>query len=133
MSWRASSSISWHVGAAPSDDRTKRARREEETQIPLVSLRGAHLRSTVNAQAISEVSRIHAELNRGRSTGGESLGGAAVIVRHQRESASNQGFRQLARYIRGRDAKPRATWLLAANLPGVTGTDDLELACRKPW
>ena len=53
-----------------------------------------------------------------------------MIVRHHRESTSNQGFRQLARYIRGRDAKPRATWFLAANLPGVTGTDDLELACR---
>ncbi len=53
-----------------------------------------------------------------------------MIVRHQRESASNKGFRQLARYIRGRDAKPRAAWFLAANLPAVTGPDDLELACR---
>jgi len=53
-----------------------------------------------------------------------------VIVRHQRESASNKGFRQLARYIRGRDTKRRATWFLAANLPGVTGADDLELACN---
>jgi hypothetical protein len=53
-----------------------------------------------------------------------------VIVRHQRESTSNQGYRQLARYIRGRDSNPRATWFLAANLPGVTGTRDLELACR---
>jgi len=53
-----------------------------------------------------------------------------LIVRHQRESASNKGFRQLARYIRGRDAKPRATWFRAANLPGVTGPRDLELACR---
>jgi hypothetical protein len=52
-----------------------------------------------------------------------------VIVRHQRESASNQGFRQLARYIRGRNAQPRATWFHAANLPGVSGKDDLELAC----
>jgi hypothetical protein len=53
-----------------------------------------------------------------------------VIVRHQRESASNQGFRQLARYIQGRGAKPRATWFHAVNLPGVSGTDDLELACK---
>jgi hypothetical protein len=52
-----------------------------------------------------------------------------VIVRHQRESASNRGFRHLARYIRGRSAKPRATWFHAANLPGVSGGDDLELAC----
>lgn len=53
-----------------------------------------------------------------------------MIVRHQRASASNKGFRQLARYIRGRSDKPRATWFLAANLPGVTGPRDLELACR---
>jgi hypothetical protein len=53
-----------------------------------------------------------------------------VIVRHQRESASNRGFRHLARYIRGRDTKSRATWFLAANLPGVTRADDLELACK---
>jgi hypothetical protein len=53
-----------------------------------------------------------------------------VIVRHQRESAANKGFRQLARYVRGRSERPRATWFHAANLPGVTGTDDLELACR---
>jgi hypothetical protein len=53
-----------------------------------------------------------------------------VIVRHQRESASNRGFRHLARYIRGREAEPRATWFLSANLPGVTGRDDLELACK---
>ena len=53
-----------------------------------------------------------------------------MIVRHQRESASNQGFRQLARYIQGRNAKPRATWFHACNLPGVSRTDDLELACR---
>jgi hypothetical protein len=53
-----------------------------------------------------------------------------VIVRHQRESASNRGFRHLARYIQGRDAKPRATWFHAANLPGVSGKDDLELACK---
>jgi hypothetical protein len=53
-----------------------------------------------------------------------------MIVRHQRESSSNRGFRHLARYIRGRDSQPRATWFLAANLPGVTGTDDLELACK---
>jgi hypothetical protein len=53
-----------------------------------------------------------------------------VIVRHQRESASNRGFRHLARYIQGRDSKPRATWFLAANLPGVTGRDGLELACK---
>jgi hypothetical protein len=52
-----------------------------------------------------------------------------VIVRHQRESASNRGFRHLARYIQGRGAKPRATWFQAANLPGVSGRDDLELAC----
>jgi len=53
-----------------------------------------------------------------------------VIVRHQRESASNRGFRHLARYIQGRDTKPRATWFHAANLPGVSGKDDLELACK---
>gem|GEM_PF-2876241 len=53
-----------------------------------------------------------------------------MIVRHQRESASNQGFRQLTRYIRGRSAKPRASWFHACNLPGVSRTDDLELACR---
>ena len=53
-----------------------------------------------------------------------------MIVRHQRASRSNNGFRQLARYIRGRSAKPRATWFLAANLPGVTRAKDLELACR---
>ena len=53
-----------------------------------------------------------------------------MIVRHQRASSSDRGFRQLARYIRGRSAEPRATWFLAANLPGVTTTDDLELACR---
>jgi hypothetical protein len=53
-----------------------------------------------------------------------------VIVRHQRASASSKGFRQLARYIRGQIDKPRATWFLAANLPGVTRPADLELACR---
>jgi hypothetical protein len=53
-----------------------------------------------------------------------------VIVRHQRESTSNQGFRYLARYNRGRDTKPRATWFLAAKLPSVSGADDLELACK---
>lgn len=53
-----------------------------------------------------------------------------MIVRHQRESASDKGFRQLARYIRGKEAEPRATWFLAANLPGVDGPEDLELACR---
>jgi hypothetical protein len=53
-----------------------------------------------------------------------------VIIRHQRASPADRGFRQLARYIRGRSAQPRTTWFLAANLPGVTGTDDLELACR---
>jgi len=53
-----------------------------------------------------------------------------VIVRHQRESRSTRGFRQLARYIRGRDTKPRATWFHAANLPGVSGKDDLDLACK---
>ena len=53
-----------------------------------------------------------------------------MIVRHQRASASNKGFRQLARYIQGRSEKPRATWFLAANLPGVSGPRDLELACR---
>ena len=52
------------------------------------------------------------------------------IVRHQRESASNRGFRHLAGYIQGRDTKPRATWFHAANLPGVVGRDDLELACK---
>jgi hypothetical protein len=53
-----------------------------------------------------------------------------VIIRHQRTSSGDKGFRQLVRYIRGRSAKPRTTWFLAANLPGVTTTDDLELACR---
>ncbi|MGB5311391.1 MAG: TraI/MobA(P) family conjugative relaxase, partial [Polyangiales bacterium] len=53
-----------------------------------------------------------------------------MIVRHQRESASNRGFRQLARYIRGRETEPRATWFLSANLPGVSGRDDLRLACK---
>jgi len=53
-----------------------------------------------------------------------------VIIRHQRASASNRGFRQLASYIRGRSDKPRATWFLAANLPGVTRPRDLELAYR---
>jgi hypothetical protein len=52
-----------------------------------------------------------------------------VIVRHQRECSSNRGFRHLARYIQGRGAKSRATWFHAANLPGVSGRDDLELAC----
>jgi hypothetical protein len=53
-----------------------------------------------------------------------------MIVRHQRESSSKNGFRQLARYIRGRANKPRATWFHAANLAGVIRTDDLDLACR---
>ena len=53
-----------------------------------------------------------------------------MIIRHQRASSSDKGFRQLARYIRGRSDKPRATWFLAADLPGVTRPDDLELACR---
>jgi hypothetical protein len=53
-----------------------------------------------------------------------------VIVRHQRASARNNGFRQLARYIPGRRAQPRATWFVAANLPGVTRSEDLELAYR---
>ena len=53
-----------------------------------------------------------------------------MIVRHQRESLSNRGFRHLARYIQGRDTEPRATWFHAANLPGVSGKDDLELACK---
>ena len=53
-----------------------------------------------------------------------------MIVRHQRESASNRGFRHLARYIQGRDTKPRTTWFLSANLPGGTGRDDLELGCK---
>ena len=52
-----------------------------------------------------------------------------MIVRHHRESASNRGFRHLARYIQGRGAKSRATWFHAANLPEVVGRDDLELAC----
>lgn len=51
-----------------------------------------------------------------------------MIVRHHRESATNRGFRRLARYIQGQAGKPRATWFLAANLPGVTRADDLELA-----
>ena len=53
-----------------------------------------------------------------------------MIVRHQRPSRSGEGFRQLARYIRGRSADPRATWFLAANLPGVSTANDVELACR---
>jgi hypothetical protein len=53
-----------------------------------------------------------------------------VIIRHQRASSSDKGFRQLAHYLRGRSTNPRATWFLAANLPGVTRPDDLELACR---
>ena len=53
-----------------------------------------------------------------------------MIVRHQRPSASGKGFRQLARYIRGRSTDPRATWFLGANLPGVTTAHDVELACR---
>ena len=53
-----------------------------------------------------------------------------MIIRHQRASSSDKGFAQLARYIRGRSAKPRATWFLAANLPGVMRAEDLELACR---
>ncbi|MGB5810338.1 MAG: TraI/MobA(P) family conjugative relaxase [Polyangiales bacterium] len=52
-----------------------------------------------------------------------------MIVRHQRECASNRGFRRLARYIQGKGAKPRATWFHAANLPGVSRREDLELAC----
>ena len=52
-----------------------------------------------------------------------------MIVRHQRECSSNRGFRSLARYIQGRGAKPRATWFHAANLPDVSGRDNLELAC----
>ena len=69
-------------------------------------------------------------LHRPSPSGGGASSGPSVIVRHQRASASNKGFRQLARYIRGRSDKPRATWFLAANLPGVTGPRDLELACR---
>ena len=53
-----------------------------------------------------------------------------MIVRHQRPSTSGHGFRQLARYIRGRSADPRATWFLGANLPGVSTANDVELACR---
>ena len=53
-----------------------------------------------------------------------------MIVRHQRSSASGNGFRQLARYIRGKSHAPRATWFLAANLPAVTTARDVELACR---
>ncbi|MGB8329841.1 MAG: relaxase/mobilization nuclease domain-containing protein [Polyangiales bacterium] len=37
-----------------------------------------------------------------------------MIVWHQRESASNKGFRHLAPYIQGRGAKPRATWFHVA-------------------
>jgi hypothetical protein len=53
-----------------------------------------------------------------------------VIVRHQRSSASGNGFRQLARYIRGQSHAPRATWFLASNLAGVSTAHDVELACR---
>ena len=53
-----------------------------------------------------------------------------MIVRHQRSSASGNGFRKLARYIRGQSHAPRATWFLAANLAGVTTAHDVKLACR---
>ena len=53
-----------------------------------------------------------------------------MIVRHQRPSKSGRGFRKLARYIRGQSDDPRATWFLAANLPGVATAHDVELACR---
>jgi len=53
-----------------------------------------------------------------------------VIVRHQRESTSNRGFRYLEGYIRGRDTKPRATWFLAAKLPGVSRAGDFKLSCK---
>jgi hypothetical protein len=53
-----------------------------------------------------------------------------VIVRHQRPSKSGKGFRQLARYIRGRGHDLRTSWFLAANLPGVNSAHDVELACR---
>ena len=53
-----------------------------------------------------------------------------MIIKHQRASASSKGFRQLARYIRGRSERPRATWFHAQNLPGVSTPEDLELACR---
>ena len=36
----------------------------------------------------------------------------------------------MACYIQGRATKPRATWFHAANLRGVTGRDDLEIACK---
>jgi hypothetical protein len=39
-------------------------------------------------------------------------------------------LRYLGGYIRGRDTKPRATWFLAAKLPGVSRADDLKLACK---
>jgi hypothetical protein len=65
-------------------------------------LRSVRLKSTTDAQALTEVSRVHADLNR--------IGGLLKLA------------------IRGRSAEPRATWFLAANLPGVTTTDDLELA-----
>jgi hypothetical protein len=53
-----------------------------------------------------------------------------MIVRHQRPSKSGRGFRKLARYIRGQSDDPRATWFLAANLPGVATAHDVELACH---
>jgi hypothetical protein len=53
-----------------------------------------------------------------------------MIVRHQRPSKSGRGFRKLARYIRGQSGDPRATWFLAANLPGVATAHDVELACH---
>jgi len=53
-----------------------------------------------------------------------------VIVRHQRPSTSGNGFRQLARYIRGRSTDPRITWFLASNLAGVSTAHDVNLASR---
>ena len=71
-------------------------------------LQGARLKSTVDAQALGEVSRLHADLNR--------AGGLLKLA--IREGVGN------------RSTDPRATWFLGANLPGVTTAHDVELACR---
>jgi hypothetical protein len=43
---------------------------------------------------------------------------------------SCDGSCKLARYIRGQSDDPRATWFLAANLPGLATAHDVELACH---
>ena len=83
--------------------------------------------SCSRAEVLRRCQPPQAELRASRSRAcGESsrraIGRAPVIVRHQRRSTSGKGFRQLARYIRGRSTDPRAIWFLGAH--GV------ELACR---